>query len=169
LKDRVLKASLNYHFDPPDQVVFVDSLTESYPERHTVGNNTSTPATSPFYGRNVDVCWALLKQLRRKTGAQIDANIFAILDERLLRDDSAIVVEADEDEGAESARVEFKLVIPRLYQYFIGDVGLDQDIEEAEDTEGGVVRTSRGGVCKGTHGDVEAGRCTSCGLMRAGY
>jgi hypothetical protein len=68
------------------------------------------------------------------------------LDERLLRDDSAIVVEADEDEGAEAAQVEFKLVIPRLYQYLIGDVGVDQDIEEAEDTEGGVVRTSRGGV-----------------------
>jgi hypothetical protein len=170
LKDRVLQASLNYGFDPPDQVVFVNSLTEPYLERHSVGNNTATPLTSPFKGKTVDECWALLKQLRAETGAQIDPNIFAILDERSLRDNSALVVEADEDEGAESVRVELKLVIPRLFQYFVGDVGVDQDIGEAEDTEDGVVRiTSQGDLCRGTHGNVEAGRCTSCGLTRADH
>jgi hypothetical protein len=144
-------------------------LTEVYTERHTVANNTATPTASPFYGKNVDECWTVLKRLCTETGAQIDQSIFAILDDGSLRDDSATVVEADADEGAESVRVEVQLVIPRIYQYLIGDVGVDMDIKEAQDKEDGVVRTSQGEVCRGTRGNVEAGRCTSCRLMRADH
>lgn len=142
MKDRVLKASLGFQLGESDDVVFVDSIDEDYTERHSVGNNTSTPPTSPFTGKNVDECWALLKRLRAETDTQIAQGVFAILDERSLSDDSALIVEADEDEGASSVRITFELVAARLGQYFIGDAGIDEDIEEAAETEDGVVRGS---------------------------
>jgi hypothetical protein len=143
VKDRVLEASLNFRSGPPDQFVFVDSITEAYTKRHSFGNNTPTPPISPFKGKNAEQCWYLLKRLCAETGSQIDQDNFAILDERSLLDDTALVVQAEEGEGADSVRVEFKLVLTRVLQYFVGDLCVGEDIEAAEETDDDVVRGGR--------------------------
>jgi len=46
----------------------------------------------------------------------------------------------DVDEHAISARCEFKIACAKLNGYFIGDSGIEEDIEEAEEYGDGVLR-----------------------------
>lgn len=78
-------------------------------------------------------------------------HIFAALDEQSPRDDTVLLVELrDEYEGSEfgSVRCEFEIAVCKLDQYYIGDAGMEEDIEEAEEEGDGVLRIHRNWVIR---------------------
>jgi hypothetical protein len=127
----------------------VDTL---YTEGHLTGHNTSTPSESPFNGQKANGCHALLKRLVENTGSPLNVHVFAILDERSLKDDTILVIEVWESEFY-GVRMEGSLAISRMFQYQIGDTGIDEDMEEAAETKDGVFRLGNGDAgCGGPEG-----------------
>jgi hypothetical protein len=146
MKDRFLKASLNFGYGPPERVVFVDSTTDRYDERSVFGHNTPSSPTSPFKGKDAKECRDLLKRLREKTGCQVDYGHFVILDERSLVDDSALLVQKRGDGKVSWIRAEFNIATPRVLLYSIGEAGVDEDFEDLPDPDDDVLRIPRGPV-----------------------
>lgn len=105
----------------------------------TLGNNTATPATSPFNGKNAAGCFSILSDLALVEGSSINPEPFAILDERSMEDDTALLCEAGE-EGVSSVRAAFGVTVSRLRQYFAADAGTEQDRELASRESDGVLR-----------------------------
>jgi len=125
--------------DEDENIVFVDSLSKKYIRHDVFGQNISSSPLG-FRGKSPQECFSLLKQLRAKTGSTVHPPTFAILDEQSLQDDTVILVDMDDDEQAVSARCEFKIACAKLNGYFIGDSGIEEDIEEAEEYGDGVLR-----------------------------
>jgi hypothetical protein len=140
MKDRYLEASLSFHHDPPDRVVFVDNITDRYAERSVFGHNASSSPTSPFKAKNADECRDLLKRLWEDTGSRVDYNHFVILDQRSLVDDTAVLVQSRGDEKVSWLRAEFNIATPRVITYSIGDAGVDEDFEDLPDATDDVLR-----------------------------
>lgn len=79
----------------------------------------------------------------------MNLRVYAILDERSLADDTILVIEVSEDDEYFGVRMECSLAIPRMLQYEIGDMGIDEDMEEAAETADGVFRLGLGGCGEG--------------------
>lgn len=137
-KARFLQANDEDMGAPSNCVVFVDSLTFKHTVPHQAGDKfeASSP-NSPFKGKSVKECSALLKQLSEATGAFILNTTFAIFDERSLEDGSVLLVQTVDDE-LEAMRAVPELVCGKLLQYMIGDSEITEDREEAEEEEDGV-------------------------------
>lgn len=133
--------------DVVESLIFVDSVDVLYTEGHLLGHNTPTSPDSPFLGKNAQECHGLLKRLAQETGSPVNLQIYAIIDDRALRDDTVLLVEIGEQEYF-TVRVDSTLAVSRMFQYSIGDMTIDEDIEEAAETADGVLRLSVGG-CKG--------------------
>ena len=144
MKDRFLEASLNFGYDPPDRVVFVDSTTDRYVERSVVGHNTPSSPTSLFKGRHAKECRDLLKCLWENTGCEVDYEHFVILDERSLVDDTAVLVQARGGEQVSWIRAVFNIATPRVLLYSVGDAGVDEDFEDLPDLDDDVLRIQGG-------------------------
>lgn len=143
VKDRFLRLaqdrSGNEHF-----LVFVDSLEVKYTEPSEHGYSTPGAASSPFKGQTTDACAMLLQQLRRN-GSDIDFEIFAIMDDRSLEDDTVLLVEAPAlEDGSEEfkgeVRAAFEMADVQLRLYSIGDCDVLEDQEKAQDSADGVLR-----------------------------
>jgi hypothetical protein len=135
----------------------VDTL---YTEGHLIGHNTSTTSESAFTGQKAKGCHALLKRLAEQTGSPVNLRVYAILDERSLKEDTILVIEVSESEEYFGVRMECSLAISRMFQYEIGDMGIDEDMEEAAETADGVFRLNDGGCggpesCKWCSGEGE--------------
>lgn len=140
MKDRFLKANTDF-VGEIDPLVFVDSISKTYSRQDKQGSNTqSNCSENPFKDKSPQDCFLLLKQLVANTESIVEPQMFAILDERSLQDDTVFIVEVDEEEGARSARCEFKIVSSKLLQYHIGDADMEEDAEEAEEEGDGVIR-----------------------------
>lgn len=143
-----MKANINFPEDENQNIAFVDSMTE-ITMNDSLGHNTSSSSlTSPFRGKNAFDCYHLLRKLCTETESIVDQNVFAMLDERSLQDDTVVLVTIDEEESPEkptSARCEFGLACAKLMQYFIGDADIEEDLEEAEEDGDGVLRESSPG------------------------
>lgn len=152
-KDRFLQADQDAWGDSiVGSAIFVDSVDTLYTEGHLIGNNISTPSESPFKGQKAKGCHALLKRLVENTGSPLNLHVFAVLDERSLKDDTILVVEVWESEFY-GVRMEGSLAISRMFQYKIGDMGIDEDMEEAAETKDGVFRLDDGDAgCEGPEG-----------------
>jgi hypothetical protein len=144
MKDRYLEASLSFHHDPPDIVVFVDNTTDRYAERSVFGHNASSSPKSPFNGKNAAERRDLLKRLWEDTGSQVDYDHFVILDKRSLVDNTAVLVQSRGDEQVSWLRAEFNIATPRVIMYSIGDAGVDQDFEDLPDAADDVLRLQGG-------------------------
>ena len=81
----------------------------------------------------------------------MNLQVYAILDERSLVDDTILVIEVGEDDEYFGVRMECSLAISRMFQYEIGDMGIDEDMEEAAEMADGVFRLDDGG-CEGCEG-----------------
>ena len=152
-KDRFLQADQDAWGDSiVGSAIFVDSVDTLYTEGHLIGNNISTPSESPFNGQKARGCHALLKRLAEDTGSPVNLHVFAILDGRSLKDDTILVIEVCESEFY-GVRMEGSLAISRMFQYDIGDMGIDEDMEEAAETANGVFRLDNGDAgCEGPEG-----------------
>lgn len=144
MKDRYLEASLSFHQDPPDRVVFVDNTTDRYVERSVFGNNTPSSPTSPFKGKTVEECRLLLKRLWGETESRIDFDHFVILDERSLVDNTSVLAQSRGDEQVSWIRAEFKIATPRVILYSLGDAGVDEDFEDLPNADDEVLRLQGG-------------------------
>lgn len=141
-KDRFIKANLDFSQEPQlENVVFVDELKIAYSDEDVpiLGNNTATPATSPLIGKDAVGCFSILSDLSLVEGSSINPEPFAILDERSMQDDTALLCEAGE-EGVSSVRATFGVTVCRLRQYFAADAGTEQDRELAACESDGVLR-----------------------------
>ena len=138
--------------------IFVDSVDTLYTEGHLIGNNTSTSSDSAFIGQKAKGCHALLKRLVAKTSSPVNLRVYAILDERSLADDTILVIEVSEDEYF-GVRMECSLAISRMFQYPIGDMGIDEDMEEAAETADGVFRLGLGGCGEGCRCGKDEDEC----------
>lgn len=120
--------------------VFVDSLTHKHtaPDLTTSNLKPSSP-TSPFKGKTATECSTLLKNLAEETGAYILDTVFAIFDDRTLRDGSVVLVQTVDDE-LEEMRVLPELACMKLLQYMICDADITEDRERAEEEEDCVFR-----------------------------
>jgi len=109
-------------------IVFMDSLKASYTDEDvpTLGNNTTSLATSPFIGKTASECYQILEQLAQQEGSSINPEPFAILDERSMQDDTALLCEAGED-GVRFVRAVFAVTESRLLRYFAADAGVAED------------------------------------------
>ena len=125
--------------DEDENIVLVDSLSRAYIRHDVLGQNISSSPLE-FRGKSPQECFSLLKQLWAETDSIVHPPIFAILDEQSSRDDFVILVDMDVDEHAISARCECKITCAKLNGYFIGDSGIEEDIEEAEEYGDGVLR-----------------------------
>ena len=120
-----------------------------YTEGHLIGRNTSTSSESAFIGQKAKGCHALLKCLAERTGSPVSLRVYAILDERSLEDDTILVIEVSESEEYFGVRMECSFAISRMFQYDIGDMGIEEDMEEAAETADGVFRPGGGGCGEG--------------------
>jgi hypothetical protein len=144
MKDRYLEASLSFGYDPPDRVVFVDKITDRYVERSVFGHNAPSSPTSPFKGKNAEECTNLLKRLWEETGSRVDYDHFVVLDERSLVENTAVLVQSKGDGKISVIRAEFNIATPRVLLYFIGDAGVDEDLEDLPDPDDDVLRIQGG-------------------------
>jgi hypothetical protein len=129
--------------DEDESIVFVDNVSKAYVMNDVLGRNApSAPShTSPFRCKGPKECWLLLKELCTETESIVHTNVFAIMDERSLSDDTVILVDMDEDDViAYHARCEFQTACAKLHQYYIGDADIEQDSEEAFEDGDGVIR-----------------------------
>jgi len=96
---------MDYMKDEDEYIVLVDSTSKVYGRHDVSGHNAfcSSP-TSPSTDGSPQDCDHLLGQLRHKTKSPIDAHTFAILDDKSVQDDTAVLVQIDEEGGATSAR-----------------------------------------------------------------
>lgn len=116
-KDRFLQADQDAWGDGEiGSAIFVDSVDKLYTEGHLIGNNTSTSSESAFIGKKAKGCHALLKRLAEKTGSPVNLQVYAILDERSLVDDTILVIEVGEDDEYFGVRMECSLAISRMFQ-----------------------------------------------------
>ena len=139
--------------------IFFDSVDTLYTEGHLIGNNTSTSSDSAFIGQKAKGCHALLKRLAEQTGSPVNLRVYAILDERSLVDDTILVIEVGEDDEYFGVRMECSLAISRMFQYQIGDMGIDEDMEEAAETADGVFRLGLGGCGEGCRCGKDEDEC----------
>ncbi|KAK3673948.1 hypothetical protein LTR78_006150 [Recurvomyces mirabilis] len=145
VKDRLLQRAQDYGNGNAMQIflVFVDSLTIQYNEQSEHGHNTSSDPASPFKDKTSQECAALLQELRRN-GADIDFELFAIIDKRSLQDETALIVDAQLD-GEEfydfgTLRVPFELTYGRLASYSVGDASGSVDSVASLTMPNGVFR-----------------------------
>jgi hypothetical protein len=157
-KDRFLQVAQDEGGDTiVGSAIFVDSVDTLYTEGHLIGHNTSTPSESAFIGQKAKGCHALLKRLAEQTGSPVNLRVYAILDERSPKDDTILVIEVSESEEYFGVRMECSIAISRMFQYDIGDMGIDEDMEEAAETADGVFRLDGGGCegCKWCSGETD--------------
>ncbi|KAM0709405.1 hypothetical protein Q7P35_003443 [Cladosporium inversicolor] len=160
-KDRFLQADQDrWGNDIVGAAIFVDSVDTLYTEGQLIGHNTSTSPESAFIGQKAKGCHTLLKCLAEQTGSPVNLRIYAILDERSLTDDTILVIEVCESEGYLGVRMEGVLAISRMFQYQVGDIGIDEDMEEAAETADGVFRLDSGG-CEGCKWCSGEGGCSA--------
>jgi hypothetical protein len=120
--------------------VFVDSLTHKHTAPHlSTSHFTASSPDSPFKGKSATECSALLKRVAEDTGAYILDTVFAIYDDRTLRDGSVLLVQTVDDE-LEEMRILPELVCGKLLQYMVCDADITEDREEAEEEEDCVFR-----------------------------
>jgi hypothetical protein len=126
-------------------IVFVDSLTTTYTEASEIGENGSTSLSkSPFKNKSAHDCYLLLKRLRENTGSDIDCELFAIMDQRSLEDDTLFLVQGPLEESgeAESVRAAFDIANGRLLVYLVGDTDVLEDQERVQNMTDRVLRRS---------------------------
>lgn len=126
--------------EPYEAFIFVDSSTHKHtaPDLPTSHLKPSS-STSPFKNKTAKECSALLTHLASSTGAYILDTVFAILDDRTLRDGSVVLVQTVDDE-LEEMRILPELACGKLLQYMICDADITEDREEAEEEEDCVYR-----------------------------
>ena len=150
-KDRFLQAAQDEGGDHIiGAAVFVDSVDTLYTEGHLIGHNSSTSPDSAFIGQKAKGCHALLKRLAEQTGSPVNLLVYAILDERSMKDDTVLVIEVCESEFY-GVRMEGSLAISRMFQYDVGDMWIGEDMKEAAEMADGVFRLDDGG-CEGCEG-----------------
>ena len=124
-------------------MVFVDSLTFTYSEASEIGESSSaTSSDSPFKDKSTHDCYLLLKRLREETGSDVSCELFAIMDQRSLEDDTLLLAQEPLEESgeAQSVRAAFDIANARLLVYFVGDISVLEDQERVQGTADGVLR-----------------------------
>ena len=145
LKDHILELFANYTHNPNEDnfTVFIDSLSKTYPEADTP-NSFSSSTSAPFAGKTPYECSLLLKQMcEEDTNNCFDDRIFAIIDERSLRDGTLLLVEepAEEDQGeAHSVRAVFEMAETQMLLWVAGKTTIGEAKERARETEDGILR-----------------------------
>ncbi|KAK4579876.1 hypothetical protein LTR86_000077 [Recurvomyces mirabilis] len=119
------------------------NLTAQYNEEFKHGHSTPSDPASSFKDKMPQECAALLQALRRN-GADIDFELFAIIDERSHQDDTATIVDAQLD-GEEfydfgTLRIPFEPTYGRLASYSVGDASGSVDSVAALTMPNGVFR-----------------------------
>jgi hypothetical protein len=94
---------------------------------------------SPFKGKNVAECSALLKRLAEQTGSFILDTVFAVFDDRSTQDGSILLVQTVDDE-LEGMRIVPELACQQLLQYMVCDASIVEDREDAEEEDDSVFR-----------------------------
>jgi hypothetical protein len=95
---------------------------------------------SPFKGKSLAECAALLERLAEQTRDSVLHTVFAVFDERTKQDGSILLVQAVDDE-IEGMRAVSELACAKLLCYMTGHGPLIvEDREDAEEEEDGVFR-----------------------------
>jgi hypothetical protein len=145
LKDHIIKLCNDYsNLDNETFIVFIDSLSTLYPEASSLGNNTSS-TSAPFANKTPYECSLLLKQMCEEDDENcFDGEIFAILDEQSLKDDTLLLVEepAEEDGGeAHSVRAVYEMAESQMLLWVAGKTTISEAKERVqEETTDGILR-----------------------------
>lgn len=78
----------------------------------------------------------LLKGLCEETASRVNYNHFVTP----LVDGTAVLVEATRGANLSWIRAEYDFATPRVITYFVGDAIVDQDFEDLQDPDDGVLR-----------------------------
>lgn len=124
-------------------IVFIDSLSETYPEASSLGNNASS-TSAPFAGKTAYECSLLLKQMCEEDSENcFDGYIFAILDEQSLKDGTLLLVEDPEEEDggeAHSVRAVYEMAETQMLLWVAGKTTIGEAKERSQETEDGILR-----------------------------
>lgn len=117
--------------DERGSFVFVDCLDNYYDKASEIMVDDCDPS-SPFIGKTPDECYQLLKKLREDTESKIMIYQFAIMDERLARDDTVLLVcyecdENGENETLATLRATFQASDTALACYMTGHSSVGED------------------------------------------
>ncbi|KAF2160264.1 hypothetical protein M409DRAFT_29353 [Zasmidium cellare ATCC 36951] len=120
--------------------VFVDDLTAQHTEEAVHGENHDV-VNGPFKNKTPGECHAILRRLQRDNGSELNWSAFVILDERSLRDDTAIIVSDGAWDGVlDTVRSVFSVIDRTLGLLLIGDISFDECMEEARVAKDGLWR-----------------------------
>ncbi|KAI5358950.1 hypothetical protein Slin15195_G114010 [Septoria linicola] len=72
-------------------MVFIDTLDDYYEDETQAPVQASSSASSPFKGKSPHECYLLLRQLVKDTESQVNWQLFVVVDERSLQDDTVIL------------------------------------------------------------------------------
>lgn len=124
-------------------MVFVDDLSRVYDEEDGLGYDKDS-SSAPFTGKTPYQCWLMLnKILEENEGSYFDDTIFAILDERSLKDGTLLLVEepTEEDDGeAHSVRAVFEMCETQMSLWMGGKNTVYEANERIKNTEDGILR-----------------------------
>lgn len=105
------------------------------------------PFDTSFAGQeHARTCWEMLSEMIERTASDLDSEMFAVLDDRSVRDESALLVlvlqRDDDDAGAvvESVRVDLKLVSTLLLSWMAKGGNISEIQDEASQAADGVAR-----------------------------
>ena len=128
-------------------IVFVDSIDDYYDETSGVPGEDGSDPNSPFIGKTPQECHQLLLKLRDDTESEIFTDLFAIMDERSIEDNTVLLVCAERDSGGENevlalatVRATFKAVPTALMLYETGHSSVGEDAERAAREKDNVFR-----------------------------
>ncbi|KAI4847790.1 hypothetical protein E4T45_06621 [Aureobasidium sp. EXF-8846] len=94
---------------------------------------------SPFNNCDASTIQQKLEDMEKTTGTAINTHWFLVLDQRSERDDTAVIVNVDE-EGVRDVRVAFTVASQYLAATSIAHPGIDELIEIVESEGSGVLR-----------------------------
>jgi hypothetical protein len=99
---------------------------------------------SPFKGKTLAECSALLQRLAEATGNSVLDTVFAVYDDRTKQDGSILLAQTVDDE-IEGMRIVPELACGKLLGYMVcHGPSIEEDQEDAEEEEDGVFRLHKG-------------------------
>ncbi|KAH0191224.1 hypothetical protein KCV03_g6354, partial [Aureobasidium melanogenum] len=143
LKDRILELCDDYGGNTGTMLVFIDDLSRVYDEDDGLGYNKDS-ISAPFAGKTAYECWLMLKRiLAENEGSYFADDMFAILDQRSLEDNTLLLVEEPEEEDggeAHSVRAVFQMCETQMALWTAGKTTVTEAKERAQTTEDGVLQ-----------------------------
>ena len=86
---------------------------------------------SPFKGKSLYECYEMFRRMNRRNGVELNYWFFVVLDERSLRDGTAILAawNTEQEEGIIHGRAKFKNVNSQIVCLSIGHQGFEDTLE----------------------------------------